>query len=231
MTNLTRSTQRWLYALIVITSIYSAFDLFSIQFINGILQGENVTVLDAEQHDRWQGMLAFLYFVIYITAGIFVLRWLYKAKQAVLQQGAQNTRFSPAWSIGWYFIPIANLWKPYQAMKELWKTSANPQQWANQTTPGLLGWWWFLWLATNILGNIIFKLTRQATELNTLMALSAFDILVNILIILLTLTLISIMNQIQQMQSGFSSVMSNASVAPSVQIAQHSFSNNSSHVR
>ena len=30
---------------------------------------------------------------------------------------------SPGWAAGWFFVPIANLWMPYQAMKEIWQGS------------------------------------------------------------------------------------------------------------
>ena len=60
--------------------------------------------------------------------------------------GSPGLRFTPGWAVGWYFVPIANLWKPYQAMKEIWRASKNPGNWQAETTSGFLGWWWFWWI-------------------------------------------------------------------------------------
>ena len=64
--------------------------------------------------------------------------------------GARQLDFTPGWSVGWYFLPIANLWKPYQAMKEIWRASARPDKVDDAEVPGWLPLWWFLWLAFSI---------------------------------------------------------------------------------
>ena len=63
-------------------------------------------------------------------------------------------------------IPIANLWKPYQAMKEIWKTSSNPQAWNNQAVSWLLPWGWFFWIVSNFAGNASFRMSIKVDELN-----------------------------------------------------------------
>jgi hypothetical protein len=68
--------------------------------------------------------------------------------------------FSPGWSIGWYFIPIANFIKPYQAMKEIWQV-------AHRGRPGpssIVGGWWILWIVSNFLGRLTMKLALKAAD-------------------------------------------------------------------
>ena len=65
---------------------------------------------------------------------------------------------SPGWAVGWYFVPFANLVKPYQGMKEAWMASHFRDNWHGEPTPALLVWWWGLWLVTNILANISFRI-------------------------------------------------------------------------
>jgi len=49
---------------------------------------------------------------------------------------------TPGWAVGWYFIPIANFWKPYVAMRDIVRAST--------LTVGLMNWllpcWWTLWI-------------------------------------------------------------------------------------
>ena len=66
--------------------------------------------------------------------------WIYRAHGNLTALGATNLRFSPAWAVGWYFVPIMNLFRPYQVMKELWEES-DPR--AELT---LVKWWWGLWI-------------------------------------------------------------------------------------
>ncbi len=68
--------------------------------------------------------------------------------------------FTPGWSVGWYFIPVANLWKPYQVMKEIWNVSHK----CLATGHSVLGWWWALWLLSNFLGRIAFKFGMRAED-------------------------------------------------------------------
>ncbi len=110
--------------------------------------------------------------------------------------------FTPGWSIGYYFIPILTLWKPYQAMKEIWKASKKPSDWASQNTSGILPIWWTLWLISNFLGQAILRLSMRAEELNELINLNIITQISDILDIPLALVLLAIVNSIHNMQKG-----------------------------
>ena len=77
-----------------------------------------------------------------VLAGI----WIYRAAINLRALGAKDMAISPGWAVGWYFIPIANLWKPFQAMKEIWQASLNPLQGGKSAAPRVLRIWWGLWL-------------------------------------------------------------------------------------
>lgn len=69
---------------------------------------------------------------------------------------------TPGWAIGWYFVPVASLWKPYSYLEETWDASS-PTMRRHAST--LLRWWWGLWLASGIAGAIgnAFSRAEQAT--------------------------------------------------------------------
>jgi hypothetical protein len=81
-----------------------------------------------------------------LVTTILAAVWIYRAATNLRVLGAQAMAIEPGWAVGWYFIPIANCWKPYQAMKEIWQASARPQQWQGLAAPPLLRMWWGLWL-------------------------------------------------------------------------------------
>jgi hypothetical protein len=79
--------------------------------------------------------------MVLLAVVVLFFCWVYRAAANSRALGAHTT-ISPGWAVGWYFIPIANLWKPYEAMREIWKTSSSPLAWQSQPTPALLSWWW-----------------------------------------------------------------------------------------
>jgi hypothetical protein len=60
-----------------------------------------------------------------------------------LQSSAET--FTPGWAVGWYFIPFANLWKPYQAMSFIRNEVAEQFRGGN-----LVGLWWLSYVVMNI---------------------------------------------------------------------------------
>ena len=83
---------------------------------------------------------------VWLVTGILVLVWIHRANHNARQLGAADMRFTPGWAVGWYFVPIAWFWKPYQAMTEIWRASRNPSAWRGEPVPPLLRWWWVLWI-------------------------------------------------------------------------------------
>jgi len=75
--------------------------------------------------------------------------WLYRMNFNLRKLTTWNMEFTPGWMIGWYFIPFANFFKPFQGMRELWRVSH--KQW--YVDPSILRWWWGLWLAVRFVGN------------------------------------------------------------------------------
>lgn len=97
-------------------------------------------------------------FFLAIATGITFLRWIYISNKNLWVLSGESMRFTPGWSVGWFFIPIANLYKPYQVMKEIWRVSHK----SNVTDHAVVGWWWALWLISTYLGQFAFKLTMRA---------------------------------------------------------------------
>ena len=108
------------------------------------------TVIPAEIVTALIGLVQLILFII---IGITFLRWIYRANMNLGTLSGQPMRFTPGWSVGWYFIPFACLFKPYQAMKEIWEKSHK----YGYGTDSLLGLWWALWLLSTFLGELAMK--------------------------------------------------------------------------
>lgn len=188
-----------LIAVISIISGYFEYQLLS-DYQNGVYTSQELAVADGEASDRRQGLIGIIYMVVFIVSGFLILRWIHRANYNARQLGAENMKFTPGWSIGYYFIPILTLWKPYQAMKEIWKASKNPLDWEVSDASSILPIWWTLWLVSGFLGQAIFRLSMRAEELPALLNLNLITQVSNVLDIPLALVTLSIVNSIYQMQ-------------------------------
>ena len=152
-------------ALIAIGSNLMEYQLLT-DFQNGVYFSQEMAVADAEANDKRQQIIAFSYLAVFIISGILILKWIYQSSQNARYLGAKDMAFTPAWSIGFYFIPIVSLWKPYQAMKEIWQASQNPNNWQLEKVSSILGVWWFFWIANSMVGQAVFRMSRRAQEID-----------------------------------------------------------------
>jgi hypothetical protein len=76
---------------------------------------------------------------------VFFCLWLHRAASNLPAFGRRGMTFTPAWSVGWFFIPFMSVWKTYQVLSELMRASApngtGAQAWRGRPTPPLLPVW------------------------------------------------------------------------------------------
>ena len=188
---LTNRVKRLLYAYLAVTIFSIMSGLIAIGLVSQLQAGELVEDSVIDFSDNLEGIIALLLFLVTLISVFFYLKWVYRANCNVRELGAKGMNFTPGWSIAWYFVPLAWWWKPYQAMKELWKTSHAPDNWREVTTGSLLPMWWFFYLASTILSGIYGRIPDQEIDdiLNGLITYLASD-LVSIPLVLITLALV-----------------------------------------
>ncbi len=75
------------------------------------------------------------------VAMIFALIWQFRAATAAQALGYPAKR-SPGWGVGCWFVPIVNLWMPYQAIRDCLAPD-DPRR-------RLVLRWWLVWIGTQI---------------------------------------------------------------------------------
>lgn len=106
-----------------------------------------------------------LLFIICVIASSF---WIYRAHANLKLAGFDGLQFSAGWSVGWFFIPFANFFKPYQAMRELWNTSCLDSDGFSAPADQRLTLWWGLWVAGNIILNMSMRMSGLTGAFNVL---------------------------------------------------------------
>lgn len=134
--------------------------------------GVSLTKEVISANDSRQDMIAGWSVISFLIAGIFYFVWLYRAISNARSFHPKDITFTPGWSIAWYFIPIVCLYGPYQDMSKLWKASQDPHHWENITSLSLVKWWWFFWLASNIVLFVAKRLRDDAKDIDSLISFS-----------------------------------------------------------
>ena len=180
----------WIYLGINVLGLLS--DLMQIHLLNSVWFSQ----AQAESNDARQLIVGFLFLGSFIVTGSAFLKWIYQANSNCHGFGALGMEFSPGWSIGYYFIPFVNFYKPYYAMKEIWNVSTNPINWQSEQKIPLLSRWWTLWVIAGFLGNLSLRLSRRADTISSLQSSTNVALFLDIIGILLCLVAISLISTI-----------------------------------
>jgi len=190
-----------LYIVISFAAIWS--ESMELDLLNRAYQGEYITDEEIIANDDRQAFVGGLYFLIFLITSIIFLRWKYISNKNARSLGIVDMEFTPGWSVGWYFIPIANLWKPYQALKEIFKAS-NPEytdNWKLAEYPSILPLWWMLWLLTSFIGNIVLNMMFRTETIEQFITMSWLYIFSDILGVPLGIIVITLVSKLQEWQS------------------------------
>lgn len=137
-------------------------------------------------------------FLVLIACFILVGRWIYLTN-ANAHLLSDDMSITPGWSIGWFFVPFANLVQPYLGVKETWRASHFAGGLGEEADSALLPWWWGLWLLTNILSNIAAMFAGSIEEAMPV-GLIYLDLLTAALNLPLCLILIRMMRRLARVQ-------------------------------
>ena len=135
----------------------------------------------------------------FLISVIGVGMWIYRAHATLRETGREDLEYSPGWAVGWFFIPLANLWMPYQAMRALWNESHLTDEGYGNEPPGELWQWWASWIGFSILSNFAARLT-EASDGSFVQAGLVLDILSSMFSIVSALLLYRIIESITQAQ-------------------------------
>jgi hypothetical protein len=163
-------------ALLILDIIAVVSGFAQAELLTRVIRGEIVTMSEATANDFRQSLIGFAQFALYIASAIVFLIWIHRAHRNLPSLGAIDLRFTPGWAVGWFFVPIMSLFRPYQVAAEIWKASdpkvdtTDSTAWKSVATSPIVGWWWAFFLISNYLGMIAAQLLLRGEELTELLA-------------------------------------------------------------
>lgn len=124
------------------------------------------------------GVLSLLEKPLRLLCVVFFLIWLYRCYNNLSALKARYLEFSPGWAVLWWFIPFANLVKPFQVVRELYNESdpGFDEETGFLTvsggTPPVVGLWW----AAFLLSGFIYRISDAVYDKGDLPQANYFEV-------------------------------------------------------
>lgn len=134
-------TQLLLLGCIGVTIAVTCVELFGIATLTSYIDGDDSALDRLDLYDQLSLIAGALSSLLALAAGVTWLIWQFRVAKHV----GGRTRRSPGWHAGSWFVPVINLWYPYQNIADLWRAVGSRR-------PPWQIVWWVLWISSNCVG-------------------------------------------------------------------------------
>ncbi len=161
-----------------VISIVSGYMQYSL--LVRMVQGD-YSMLEAEMNDLRQMFIGYIYIITLVVSAVFFIMWFRRAFFNV-HQLSRRLRYSEGWAAGAWFVPIMNLFRPFQIMSEMVNETRSilvnrSLISKDQLNSSLVGLWWAAWIVNNLFGNFVYRYANNAETVDNLMNATLFDII------------------------------------------------------
>lgn len=110
------------------------------------------------------GVLSFWLLIGALIGGVITYSlFVYRATRNLEHAHARGLAASAGWAVGWSFIPIVNLWKIFEVMRQIWIASRDPDR-NRYPAPSYLPLWWIMWIAGSVANGVGNMIGRYSTD-------------------------------------------------------------------
>lgn len=196
-----QTAENLIWMVMVFALLAMASDFMELNLLRNI---ENVSPEEATASDSRQLMIVIIFSIAYLISGIYFIRWF---RRAYYNQQVKFTsmKYTNGWAAGSWFIPIFNLFRPYQMIQEMFNNAYNALEYDSSDRKvifnnRLLGFWWFMWVAFSILSRVQTRASKIAEDIGALTKLNYFSIGLNLWIIPMAFLVVKVIRNYNEME-------------------------------
>jgi Domain of unknown function (DUF4328) len=137
-----------------IVAVLTGFALYQLA---GKAPSGTVTLEQFQAAEDRHDLVILIQMGVYIVAGVFFIRWFYRAYANLPAVGVDKLDHRKGWAIGAWFVPILSLFWPKRMADEIWRGS-DPSLEPDRSdgsrrgkVPVFFGLWWLTFLASGFL--------------------------------------------------------------------------------
>lgn len=149
-----------------------------------------------------------LHIAVLVTTIVLFCVWLHRAYSNLPALGNPKAalKHSAAWAVGSFFVPIANLFIPFRAVRETWVKSDPAVAGvgyfppSSSSAPLSMNLWWAFWIISNVINNAAFRVRLNAKSEQMLVFAAWLDLSGDLLTIPAAIFAILVVREIDRRQ-------------------------------
>jgi len=187
---------KMIWIVLVIQVIAIILDLIQLNILKEIAAGESVAHRVTEANDARQSYISISFMIAWIISGVTFIQWFRRAYYN-LQTLVDDLSWDESWVVGAWIIPILNLYRPFQMMRELYSRSIiylSETGLENDMKVSLtpVAWWWFIWIFRIALNAVIATFLILNPENDQMLNITRMNIIGGLLLIPLAVITVTV---------------------------------------
>ncbi|MEN1679385.1 MAG: DUF4328 domain-containing protein [Planctomycetota bacterium] len=174
--SLGQSLRRIYWVLFALSVAFVPAQAYSLATVNQAWASPNITPIDTVFM-----ALGVAFLVAMIVLLFAFCRWKYRSYANLRAFGVEDTRMTPRWAVGYYFIPIVNLYMPFRAMKDIINGSAGKPV---ETGVGFVTLWWTMHVLSGVAESTAGRMEFSATTLAAAQSAELFGLVGSVLTVI-----------------------------------------------
>jgi len=192
---------RIIFYLLTGVSIIMLFsNILQYQLLTDVKNGIAISQETAAANDLRQRIISIInILLLLVSTGLFLV-WTYRAYDNLYTLKKDEMSTTPGWAVGYWFVPVLSLFKPYLVMKEIWdetKTYPMHQNEKWDTSGGsIVGVWWTCSLLSVFSSYFVIFVFTDRKSLDGLLDLTSAAICSNIILIVAKVVTLVMLNKV-----------------------------------
>ncbi len=180
MYNLRRNDERaqaaivllWITVAGCIASIISSYLQYDL--LLRLKSGIELSDSQLEGNDTREQIIGIIQIFILVTCAITFIQWFRRAYYNLEQIIPNKLTHSNGWAAGAWFVPILNLFRPVQMMRELYEQTGFLLKRQNieiktNFNHAIILWWWAFWIFSEVANRILLKFVDNSNTIDDYM--------------------------------------------------------------
>ncbi len=160
-----RTPATWIYVMMAFFALFCvlaiASDAEQVYIGSEIDGGREFSEAELDSASSVAGAMRGLQVLAIFAAAPLLVWWAYRGTKNLAAIGTETLDIRPAWSIAWWFIPVANFVQPARVLNQLWKAShpdlplRPTDDWRHRSEDFLTVAWWPACVALYFAWNVV----------------------------------------------------------------------------
>lgn len=150
-------------------ALYFSSNYLSLNFLAAAEMGtqtDSEFATAAEFEERQSQILSIIGVLLLLFEFVVFMVWIYRTSANAAALRPDTERITSGWAVGWFFIPLANLWMPFKALNQVWHSSSPRPQDLNAPFPGIMSAFTAALIVDQLINRVAGRMIARAEDMD-----------------------------------------------------------------